>query len=197
MHPHQSRDVRSLIAAHAEGHPAEYVLFWGHRPTKERGVGASCFSQWYDASFKVNGEHFRTAEHFMMAGKAELFGNTELRQQILAAATPDLAKSLGRKVTGFDEARWAAHRFDIVVAANMGKFSGNGALRRFLLSTGDHVLVEASPVDPVWGIGLAAKDPDARHPSRWKGLNLLGFALMEVRERLRAAAASAKEEDLS
>ena len=121
----------------------------------------------------------------MMAGKAALFEDTALRSQILAAETPDLAKRLGRQVAAFDDAMWTEHRFDIVVAANMGKFSGNGPLRRFLLSTGDQVLVEASPVDPVWGIGLAANDPDARLPHRWMGLNLLGFALMEVRERLR------------
>ena len=183
----ETRDLRSLIESVQAGQPVEYVLFWGHRPPKDGGVSAACFSQWYDASFQVGKETFRTAEHFMMAGKAELFGDLALRQQILEAKTPDLAKQLGRKVAGFDERRWAEHRFDIVVAANMGKFGGNGALRRFLVSTGDQVLVEASPVDPVWGIGLAANDADARHPARWKGLNLLGFALMEVRAQLKAA----------
>ncbi|WP_377160657.1 NADAR family protein [Roseateles sp. UC29_93] len=183
----EARDVRSLVESLQAGRTAEYILFWGHRPPKDRGVNASCFSQWYDASFQVGTETFRTAEHFMMAAKAMLFGDQVLRQQILEAKTPDLAKQLGRQVAGFDERRWAEHRFDIVVAANMGKFGGNGPLRRFLLGTGDQVLVEASPVDSVWGIGLAANDADARNPAQWKGLNLLGFALMEVRARLKAA----------
>ena len=185
--PHQTRDVRSLVESLRSGPSAEYIFFWGHRPPKGEGVTASCFSQWYDAPFTVDGEHFRTAEHFMMAGKAALFGDLELRRQILDAPTPDQVKGLGRKVAGFDEARWARHRFEIVVAANLGKFGESGKLRRFLLDTGDRVLVEASPVDPVWGIGLAANDPAAQDPAQWRGLNLLGFALMQVRERLRSS----------
>jgi ribA/ribD-fused uncharacterized protein len=88
-------------------------------------------------------------------------------------------------VSGFDEAVWTAHRSDIVVRANVEKFSQNAALKDFLLNTGDRVLVEASPVDKVWGIGLAEDSPVVENPRKWKGLNLLGFALMAVRERLR------------
>lgn len=85
---------------------------------------------------------------------------------------------------GFDEARWLAHRFDLVVEGNFAKFTQHPDLLRFLLSTGDRVLVEASPVDAIWGIGLAANDPQSADPARWQGLNLLGFALMVVRDRL-------------
>lgn len=85
---------------------------------------------------------------------------------------------------GFDEQRWAEHRFDVVVAGNMAKFGQHRQLRDLLASTGSRVLVEASPLDRVRGIGLAAGDERAGTPERWPGLNLLGFALMEVRHRL-------------
>ena len=107
---------------------------------------------------------------------------------ILASTDPSKVKALGRKVKGYDESRWVAHRFAIVVAGNYAKFSQNEALTAFLLSTGDKVLVEASPVDQIWGIGLARDGPHAAHPDKWNGLNLLGFALMEVRDMLRSAA---------
>jgi ribA/ribD-fused uncharacterized protein len=83
---------------------------------------------------------------------------------------------------------WNEHQFSIVVEGNLAKFTRNDALQGFLLGTGNKVL-EASPVDPVWGIGLSRDDPDARQPARWKGTNLLGFALMEVRHRINSGAA--------
>jgi ribA/ribD-fused uncharacterized protein len=85
-------------------------------------------------------------------------------------------------VRGFDEATWVAHRFDIVVRGNRAKFTQHPTLHEFLQNTAPRVLVEASPVDRIWGIGLAQDDPDAHDPNRWRGLNLLGFALMEVRD---------------
>ena len=122
----------------------------------------------------------------MMAAKARLFGDGEALAGILAAEDPGSIKALGRHVRSFDEAAWAAARFDIVTVGNMEKFGQDERLRRYLLATRDEVLVEASPVDRVWGIGLAEQDPRARRPAQWRGLNLLGFALMEVRARLRA-----------
>ena len=101
-----------------------------------------------------------------------------------AAPHPGAAKALGRQVRGFDEQRWAEHRFDAVVTGNMAKFGQHRQLRDFLTSTGSRVIVEASPRDRVWGIGLAADDERAQSPERWPGLNLLGFALMEVRHQL-------------
>ena len=86
---------------------------------------------------------------------------------------------------GFQEPIWQQNRVAIVVEGNYAKFSQSGPLRDFLLSTKDRVIVEASPVDEIWGIGLAADDPHADNPLEWRGLNLLGFALMDVRERLR------------
>jgi len=178
------RSTRDLPAYFAQGHRPEYLLFWGHQAPKT-GVNKRCFSQWFEAAFKVDGASYRTAEHFMMAGKARLFGDDEVCERILAARTPAEAKKLGREIRGFDEAAWVAARLDIVTQGNIAKFSQNAELGAFLLGTGHQVLVEASPVDPIWGIGLAANDPLAQDPREWKGLNLLGFALMATREVLR------------
>jgi len=125
--------------------------------------------------------HYPTAEHFMMAEKARLFGDDEARARILKAGSPAAAKKLGRTVRGFTEAAWARARFDIVVAGSRAKFGQNADLAAFLAATGDRVLVEASPVDRIWGIGLAATSPAATQPEKWRGLNLLGFALMVAR----------------
>ena len=119
-----------------------------------------------------------------MAEKARLFGD-DILVQILAAKSPAEAKKLGREIQGFDAEVWEAHKVDIVRAGNLHKFGQHKDLLKFLLSTGDRVLVEASPVDAIWGIGLAADAPEAADPARWRGPNLLGFALMEVRDELR------------
>lgn len=161
------------------------LLFWGHRPPKGGGVGKGCLSQWYPAPFTADGVRYATAEHYMMAGKARLFGDAEAEERVLADDDPSKAKGAGRKVRGFDEAIWAGHRYGLVVAANETKFGQHPPLRDFLLATGDRVLVEASPYDTVWGIGLSASQPEAARPSEWRGLNLLGFALMDVRTALR------------
>lgn len=110
---------------------------------------------------------------------------------ILGAASPAEAKKLGRLVRGFDQARWNAERFGIVVEGSVHKFGQDPALRDFLLGTANRVLVEASPRDLIWGIGLGAANEAAGDPRRWRGRNLLGFALMEARERLAADAAAA------
>ncbi len=120
----------------------------------------------------------------MMAEKARLFSDAALRSQILDAREPAEHKRLGRAVGGFDEATWARARFKIVVTASLNKFGQNSALRAYLLATTDEVLVEASPSDRVWGIGLAPTDPAVADPARWRGENLLGFALMCARATL-------------
>ncbi|WP_432946870.1 NADAR family protein [Kribbella sp. CA-253562] len=162
-----------------------YVFFWGDTPRRDGQVDASCLSQWFHAPFTVDGVRYPTAEHWMMAGKARLFGDFEAEQRIVAASHPQQAKALGRQVSGFDTETWQEHRFDLVVEGNIHKFEQNDALRDYLLGTGERVLVEASPLDRIWGIGLAATDDRAENPAQWRGLNLLGFALMRVREQLR------------
>lgn len=181
-----TRSVHELAGLVRDSGQPEYLMFWGHRPQAGGGVGRGCLSQWWPVTFTVDGLSYRSAEHFMMAGKALLFGDAGTAARIRQAPHPGAAKALGREVAGFDEERWAAHRFDVVVAGNLPKFGQHAGLRKFLMATGDRVLVEASPRDKIWGIGLAADDERAASPDRWPGQNLLGFALMEVRQRLRS-----------
>ena len=128
---------------------------------------------------------YKTAEHYMMAGKAKLFNDLEILEQILKSDTPNQAKSLGRKVKNFDPQLWDEHKYEIVKQGNLLKFSQNEKFKEFLLSTNDKILVEASPYDTIWGIGMLETDSKAENPKQWKGENLLGFALMEVRDELR------------
>ncbi|MEU6257531.1 NADAR family protein [Streptomyces sp. NPDC047043] len=177
-----SRDA--LVKAVRAGAKVKYLHFWGHRARPDGQVSASCLSQWWPSPFTVDGVTYATAEHWMMAGKARLFDDAEAERRVLAADHPSLAKKAGRLVRGFDEETWQRERFGIVVEGSVHKFTAHADLRDFLLGTGGRVLVEASPVDRVWGIGLAADDEAAMDPERWRGPNLLGFALMEARGRL-------------
>lgn len=181
---HAVRSAAELTAAVGRGERVKYVHFWGHRPRRDGSVGPGCFSQWWPSPFTVDGTVYATAEHWMMAGKARLFGDAEAEAAVLAAAHPKQAKDAGRSVRGFDEEQWRRHRFELVVQGSVHKFAQHPELRAYLLGTGDRVLVEASPPDRVWGIGLAADDERAQDPAQWRGLNLLGFALMEARQRL-------------
>ena len=162
------------------GETFEFVFFWESEPG-ETTVSAKCFSQWYESPFVVDGRLYPTAEHFMMAQKASLFGDQATLDKVLRAPSPEVAKALGRQVVGFDNATWVESRFSIVVRGNQAKFAQNVELRNFLQQTGSRVLVEASPVDRIWGVGLAEDDPRVSNPALWQGLNLLGFALMQVR----------------
>ncbi|MFF7362571.1 NADAR domain-containing protein [Streptomyces sp. NPDC008125] len=175
-----------LLSRTRSGRRVKYLLFWGHRSLPDGSLGASCLSQWWPSPFTVDGVRYPSAEHWMMAGKARLFGDAEAERTALEARSPAAAKKAGRLVRGFDEEVWVRERFGLVVAGSVHKFGQDPALRAYLLSTGNRVLAEASPVDRVWGIGLAKDDERAEAPGQWRGLNLLGFALMEARERLRA-----------
>lgn len=180
------RSVDQLLAFAATGTRVKYLLFWGHRPQRDGSAGPGCLSQWWPSPFTVDGVRYATAEHWMMAAKARLFGDRDAEQRVLAASHPRDAKFAGRTVRGFDEAVWERERFALVAEGSTHKFGGHPQLRAYLLATGQRVLVEASPLDRVWGIGLAADDPGVERPEAWRGLNLLGFALMEARARLAA-----------
>ncbi|MGW9214366.1 NADAR family protein [Embleya sp. NPDC055664] len=180
-------DVASLILRARRQPRLKYVFFWGHREPI-RGVDASCLSQWYPSPFEVDGITYRTAEHWMMAGKARMFADADAERRVLAADHPKTAKTIGRQVRGFDEQRWVEERFELIVRGNVAKFGQHPDMGTFLLGTGRRILVEASPLDRIWGIGLAADDERAGDPERWRGLNLLGFALMAARARLADAA---------
>jgi ribA/ribD-fused uncharacterized protein len=177
------RDLHSLRNAVKSGATPRYIHFWGHR-VDPAGPGPTCMSQWYPCPFVVDGTRYATAEHWMMAEKARLFGDEQILAQIVGGSDPKRAKSLGRKVRGFDATTWLEHRVDIVVRGNVHKFRAHEPLRRYLLGTTGAVLVEASPYDKIWGIGMGAADPRAMDAMQWQGLNLLGFALMDVREQV-------------
>ena len=176
--------VAEVRAAVAGGARPEFLFFWGHRPRRDGSLGPSCLSQWWPAELEVDGQRFATAEHWMMWRKAHVFDDHDAARRILDAATPAEAKELGAQVRGFDPAVWEAERFAAVVTGNRAKFGQHPDLAAFLRGTAPQVLVEASPVDRIWGIGLAADDARAADPARWRGLNLLGFALMQVRDDL-------------
>ena len=174
----------SLCRAYRSGSRLSFLFFWGHTTETPERVGKECLSQWYPAPFVLDGYRFPTAEHYMMFRKATLFDDNSIAERILEARTPDAVKALGRSVRRFDHGVWEHHRSGIVVAGNCAKFSQNGSLLEFLRGTGERILVEASPLDRVWGIGLGADDTHAANPLKWQGLNLLGFALMNARNQL-------------
>ncbi len=142
------------------------------------------FSNWYISEFVVKGVRFNCVEQFMMYCKAKLFGDELTAEKIMAAGHPREQKALGRRVANYDDGAWCERRSRIVTHGCYAKFSQNSALRDALLATEGTVLVEASPYDRIWGVGLAEHDPRVLDPRQWKGQNLLGIALMEARERL-------------
>lgn len=161
----------------------EFLYFWGHTSWSNY-ITETCLSQWYDCYFEVDGVAYHTAEQYMMASKALLFSDEEVYREILACDNPRDYKKLGRKVRNFDPQLWDAHKYDIVVKGNKAKFSQNPELKAFLLSTGDAILVEASPYDRIWGIGMNRELAQRLPVEQWNGENLLGCALMEVRDWL-------------
>lgn len=168
----------------------EYLAFWGMKTPMPQRV----FSNFYKRDFTVNldtGEEqtFATSEQYFMYLKADLFGDEKIKKEILSTPTrsPKYHKSLGRKVRGFDQAIWDKEKRSIMKRAVKDKFANDNYLRSILLSTGDKILVEASPFDIIWGIGMreGKKNGAWTRVSNWRGENLLGFVLMEVRDELR------------
>lgn len=172
---------RDYLLKLGENRP-ELLLFYGHKVTNP--VTETCLSQWYPCKFEVDNITYTSAEQYMMAEKAKLFGDEEIRTQILSTSDPRKCKALGRKVKNFNKDLWNQNKIQIVSKGNQEKFMQNDTLKQFLLSTGDKVLVEASPTDRIWGIGLGKNNPDSLDPAKWRGKNLLGFSLMNVRESI-------------
>ncbi len=177
--------VESIRGMHNAGKKLDYNMFWGHQPSADGSINQSCLSQWWMEEFRYENDIYCCMEQFMMAQKAEVFGDTEIREEIMNCRKPKEIKALGRKVRGFDESVWNKVKYSIVLNGNFRKFTQNPKLREFLLSTGENILVEASPYDAVWGIRMSANNENAQNPMKWQGQNLLGFALMEVRDEIR------------
>jgi ribA/ribD-fused uncharacterized protein len=152
---------------------------------------SSPFSQFHPAKFTVNDIEYSCAEQYMMHQKAVLFHDPEIAAEILQATEPKVIKALGRKVRNFNQDVWEQNCRKIVHDGNYAKFSQNESLRSALFATEGTTLVEASPFDTIWGVGLSDSDPAIRDRQTWKGENRLGQILTEVRDRLLAEARAA------
>lgn len=156
-----------------------HVYFWGGH-----------FSQWAPSVFRAEvldaGEWlFANAEQYMMAGKAALFRDASAFKAIMKTADPRRIKDLGRQVRKFDEDTWKANAEQIVYAGNYAKFSQSGGYLHYLLGTEDRIIVEGSPYDRIWGVGISWSDPRIEDEANWRGENLLGKAIMRVRNELK------------
>jgi ribA/ribD-fused uncharacterized protein len=160
----------------------DFLFFWGHN--RKRLGDKAVFSQFYNAPFYADGERFKTAEHWMMYQKALLFEDYKIADKIMETDYPGKAKELGRKVADFSEEVWDREKVAVVRLGTIFKFSQTAELEDILIGTENKILVEASPSDPVWGIGLTEDDFGATRPAQWQGDNLLGFILMDARAYL-------------
>lgn len=151
-----------------------FTFFW-HGP----------FSQWHKSKFISNGVEYFWCEQFMMASKARLFKDDITLEKIMKSTSPKEIKDLGREVKNFNQEVWDKYKFNIVMMGNFCKFNQNIGLKNLLLETGNTILVEASPYDKVWGIGLSEESLDALDMNKWMGENLLGKALTSVRDIIR------------
>ncbi|XP_019853895.1 PREDICTED: uncharacterized protein LOC100638431 [Amphimedon queenslandica] len=156
----------------------KFTFFWQSQ---------SPFSQWHPSEFKIDGITFCCCEQYMMYQKAILFGDDEAAQKILDTSEPREQKAIGRTVRNFDDKVWKENCRDIVKRGNKAKFTQNEDLKEKLMSTIGTTLVEASPRDRIWGIGLGASNPKALNRKTWRGTNWLGQAITEVREEILAS----------
>lgn len=145
----------------------------------------SIFSQWAGRSFELDGDLFNCCEQYMMYKKAKLFGDKESAHKIWSACDPAKQKALGKKVKNFDKDKWEAIARDVVYDANYAKFTQNEDCLKELMASGDKIIVEASPYDCIWGIGMSCDDPGVTDEKNWRGTNWLGEAIMKVRENIR------------
>ncbi len=144
----------------------------------------SIFSQWSRSNFTVTGVSYTHAEQWMMAEKARLFEDDETLKKIMKADHPREQKDLGREVKNFNKDKWNKVAREVVFVGNMAKFTQNKDMQEILLATEGTTIVEASPGDCIWGIGLDMKDPRCNDRTQWRGTNWLGEVLTNVRDEL-------------
>ena len=148
----------------------KYIFFYG-----------GFLSNWYAAEFTYKGHEFANSEQAFMWEKAILFSDNEIANKILKTSDPRKVKALGRKVKNFDSITWDDHKYNLMVDVNYEKYKQNPDMLEKLLKTGDSEIVEASPFDKIWGIGLDEEQAIKTDPQNWPGQNLLGLVLMELR----------------
>lgn len=156
----------------------EIICF--HNPEEENGY----LSNWYPSPFTVDLVEFSGMEQFMMYRKAVCFHDSKIATQILETDEVSHVKELGRLVSGYNDNHWNGVRQIVVYEGLFAKFSQNEELKKQLISVGDAILAECAVKDRIWGIGLSMNDSDRLDRAKWKGKNLLGYALMMVRDRL-------------
>jgi ribA/ribD-fused uncharacterized protein len=176
--------LEALRKEYQRGNIYKYLFFWGHTPPPDGSINQSCLSQWWMQPFKIEKIVYSCAEQYMMAEKARLFQDDEMLSKIMDARNPKTMKAYGRSVQNFNKPLWENNCRQIVKRANKAKFSQNQELLSYLLETRTRILVEASPRDRIWGIGMGKNNPDVENPMKWRGSNLLGFILTEVRDEL-------------
>ena len=152
-----------------------------HNPDEEYGF----LSNWYLSDFTAEGILFSSMEQYMMYRKAVLFDDDKVAKEILHTKDVGKIKALGRQVKNYNDIIWNGRRQVIIYQGLLEKFRQNLNLKECLLQTGDAILAECAVQDKIWGIGISMKDEQRFAISKWRGQNLLGFALMEVREKLR------------
>jgi len=142
-------------------------------------------SNWWICEIDYDGRKFISSEQLFMYLKAKLFNDDEVAEKIMQTSRQNEIKALGREVKNFDETIWNKHKYELMFIANKAKFRFDYQITDMLLETGDAKLVEASPVDRIWGIGLDAKTAKNIPEANWPGQNLLGQVLMDLRDLLR------------
>ncbi|GGH27662.1 NADAR family protein [Sphingobacterium alkalisoli] len=177
-------DINWLKERFENSETLKYIFFWGHTKRHNEEIGKFCFSQWSESPFTVDNISYKTAEHWMMAHKAMLFSDKKIFEKIINCDKPGEAKELGRQVNGYNDLTWNKKKFDIVKLGNIHKFNQYPKFAEYLLKTENRILVEASPVDTIWGIGLSQDSSEIKNVHAWRGQNLLGFALMVARDFL-------------
>lgn len=151
----------------------KYVFFWD-------GI----YSQWYHSPIVIDDVNYNCCEQYMMHQKALFFGDIETAKKIMKTPSPRDQKMLGRSVKNFNKDLWDRVNLNIVYKANLAKFTQIKELREALLNTGNRILVEASPYDQIWGIGMGEEEPGVENPINWKGQNLLGQVITLVKQEL-------------
>jgi len=144
------------------------------------------FSNWHPSPFEIDGVWYNCSEQYMMAEKARLFNDKVNLAKIMASPDPSDQKAYGRLVQGFDKAKWESVAKDVMYKGCLAKFSQDRGLKVVLLATEGTTLVEASPEDRIWGIGLSKNDPRAKDRAQWRGTNWLGETLNKVRDYLKS-----------
>lgn len=154
----------------------KYLFFWRYNEIP---------SNWYPTNFILRNIKFTCSEQCFIYYKAKLFKDDEIAKQILETTNPRIQRELGRKVKNFNNQEWEKHREKAMFYANKEKFLQNDNLKKWLLDTNNLILVEASSVDKIWGVGLDEKNSLILDEKNWTGLNLLGKILMDVRNYIR------------